>query len=63
MQLFSATDLAIKLAAQRGTLSVEERQGRYGAFWAISDEHGLIEVQLTAADAEDRINHLNEARG
>ena len=57
MLLASSTDLAINLAAKRGTLRIIERQSRYGlgAFFAIEDEKGMIEVHNTRAEAEARI--------
>ncbi len=57
MLLASSTDLAISLAAKRGTLRIIERQSRYGlgAFFAIEDEKGMIEVHNTRAEAEARI--------
>lgn len=55
MQTLSATDLAIAIAAKAGTLEVTEREGRFGAFWAISDDRGLIEVHLSADEAERRV--------
>ena len=60
MLLLSATDLAITAAIERGTLTIsEEVSERLGnTFFAISDEHGLIEVHLERADAEERVAAL-----
>ena len=57
MLLASATDLAINLAVKRGTARITERQSRYGlgAYFAIEDERGMIEVHNTRAEAEARI--------
>ena len=55
MLLLSSTDLAISLASKNGTLRVTEETGRVGAYWAIQDEHGLIEVALSAEEAADRV--------
>lgn len=51
-----AQDVAIRMARETGTLRVEERPDRRfgGTFWAIFDEHGLIEVALTEAEAKER---------
>lgn len=54
MIAFSSTDLAIRNAAHAGTLVITAHEGRVGPYWAISDEHGLIEVHLTEAEAHDR---------
>ena len=59
MQFFSATDAAIALAAKAGTLTLTERPSRFGdTFVAICDDHGLIEVQLTMAEAEARLRQV-----
>ncbi len=55
MILLSATCLAIRVAREKGTLRVTEETGRFGAYWAIQDEHGLIEVALTKAEADERV--------
>ena len=57
MLLASSTDLAITLAVKRGTVRIIERQSRYGlgAYFAIEDECGMIEVCNTRAEAEARI--------
>ena len=48
MLCLSATDLAIRLAKESGTLTVIERVNRFGdAFWAIEDDHGTITVALS----------------
>lgn len=52
----SATDVAIRMARQGGTLKVEAQEGRFGSYWTISDEFGLIEVAMSAAEVEERIN-------
>ena len=55
MLTLSATDLAIAVANKNGTLSITEQTGRFGQFWAISDDFGLIEVALTANEAKTRV--------
>ena len=57
MQLFSATDVAIAKAIRSGTLSVVERPSRFAGetYIAIGDDFGLIEVQLSQAEADARI--------
>ena len=54
MFALSATDVAIRLARQNGTLEIVEREGRFGAYWAICDDHGVIEVHSTAEEANER---------
>ena len=61
LRTLSATDLAIAVALSRGTLTLTERPSRFGdTFIAIGDETGLIEVQLTAAQAEARVASIRE---
>lgn len=55
MLTLSATDLAIAIAAKAGTLTVTECEGRFGAYWAIEDDHGVIEVALSAEEAAERV--------
>jgi hypothetical protein len=56
MLLLSATDVAIAAAREKGTLRVEECWSeRLGEpYWAICDDHSLIEVALTEAEAQGR---------
>jgi hypothetical protein len=55
-KFLSSTDLAIAVAAQRGTLSLAERPSRFGdTFVAVSDDHGLIEVHASIVEAEARV--------
>lgn len=59
MRTLSATDLAIAVAAKSGTLIITERPSRFGdTFIAIGDDHGLIEVQLTMAEAQERVSDI-----
>ena len=65
MQTLSATDLAIALADDRGTLSFFETIGRFGdEHVRITDEHGTIEIADSIADAKARLaairSHLFE---
>lgn len=55
MLTLSATCLAIACAARDGHLRIVEREGRFGAFWAIEDARGVIEVALSAEEAEARV--------
>jgi hypothetical protein len=57
MKLLSATDVAIAQAIKAGTLSVVERPSRFAGetYFAISDDVGLIEVQLSQSAADERI--------
>ncbi len=56
MMTFSATDIAILDAHTRKTLTVVAEQGRFGTFWAIKDEHGIIEAHTSSYDAYDRLS-------
>jgi hypothetical protein len=62
MQTLSATCLAIALAANAGTLQLVERPSRFGdTFIAIEDAHGVIEVALTRAEADERVSAVKRA--
>ncbi len=63
MILLSATDLAISIARKNGTLRVTEETGRFGQYWAIKDDQGLIEVAMTLAEADKRIGSDPSLRG
>jgi hypothetical protein len=60
MFTLSATCLAIALADKAGTLRIVEREGRFGPFFAIEDEAGLIEVALDRAEADARLASIRE---
>lgn len=53
MVLLCAVTVAIKLARERGVLKItREFNARLGnEYWAISDDHGLITVALSEAEA------------
>ena len=51
----SATDVAIATAIKAGTLTIAEREGRFGPYWTIGDERGTIEVVDTRQEADERI--------
>ena len=55
MKTLSATCLAIRLALEEGTLKVVEREGRFGQYFAIEDQFGLIEVQRTREQVDARL--------
>lgn len=60
-KFLSATDLAIAVALTADTLTLTERPSRFGdTFVAISDDAGLIEVQLTMTEAEARVASIRE---
>lgn len=54
---FSSTDFAIRVAAERGTLTLTEHPSRFAGetYIAIGDEVGLIEVALSWAEANARV--------
>lgn len=60
LRLLSATDVAIALAAQNGTLRIEAQTGRFGVFASISDDFGLIEVAASLDEAESRVAAIRE---
>lgn len=51
----NATTLAIRQAQANGSLRIVEREGRFGTFYAICDDHGTIEVADTKSEAMARI--------
>lgn len=55
MKMLSATCVAIRLAIEEGTLKVVEREGRFGQYFAIEDQFGLIEVQRTKEEVDARL--------
>lgn len=58
MQLLSSTDVAIAMAIRNNSLRVVECEGRFGAFWSIDDDFGVIEVALSAEEADARISAI-----
>lgn len=64
MRLLSATDLAIALAAKRGTLRLIERPSRLGGmFVSIEDERGIIEAAADQAAADARVSAITARAG
>ena len=56
MLLLSSSDVSIRLAAEAGTLRITEAVNRFGdTFFAVEDDHGIIEACLTRAEAEARV--------
>lgn len=51
----SSADLAIAIADKAGALSIIEREGRFGSFFAICDDRGTIEIADTQAEASERV--------
>jgi hypothetical protein len=60
MQTLSATDLAIAVAIKANTLTIERCEGRFGEFFAIGDNRGLIEVALDSDEVDCRIEAIRE---
>ena len=55
MIALSSTDVAIRIARETGTLKVERCIDRWGGeYFAICDEHGLIEVAANEEEARAR---------
>jgi hypothetical protein len=61
MKLLSSTDVAIAQAIRSNSLRVVECEGRFGAFWSIEDAFGVIEVALSAAEADLRVGTIKGA--
>lgn len=61
MKLLSATDVAIAMALHNNSLRVVECEGRFGAYWSIEDAFGIIEVALSADEADQRIGKIRAA--
>ena len=59
MLTLSATDLAIAVAYEAGTLTTKERPSRLGGTYvAIADDFGTIEVQNTWQDWHSRLDAI-----
>ena len=58
MLAVSSQCFAIAQAAKAGTISLIEREGRFGSFVAICDDRGTIEVADTHAEASARIDAI-----
>jgi hypothetical protein len=63
MLSISSTDLAIALADKAGTLQLVERESRFGlgTYVSLEDTHGVIEVQLSWAEAQARVAQVRGA--
>lgn len=60
----SATDVAIAVALEFGTLTLVTRPSRFGGeFIAIEDDKGVIEVALSQAEADARIADIKARAG
>lgn len=51
----NASTLAIREANANGSLRIVEREGRFGTFYAVCDDHGTIEVFDSRNEAVDHI--------
>lgn len=59
-KFLAATDLAIAVAAKRGTLRLVERPSRFGdTFVAIEDDRGIIEVADDMVAAQKRVEAVS----
>jgi len=56
----NASTLAIREANANGSLRIVEREGRFGAFFSICDNHGTIEVADTQSEAIARISECTQ---
>jgi len=46
---------SIAEAILNGTLTLEVCEGRFGKYWSINDERGMISIELTIGEAHRRI--------
>jgi len=58
MRNYSATDRAIAEAFHAGTLRIVIRDGRFGEYYSIEDSVGVIEVQMTATECDNRVSAI-----
>jgi hypothetical protein len=60
MKTLSANCVSIAIAIKNNTLSVVEcfNERLQCSYWAISDDAGLIEVALSAKEADDRVRSV-----
>lgn len=62
MRLVSVTDIALGLAIKTATLVVKEHADRFGGtYFALSDDVGLIEVQLSQPEVDARLAAIRAA--
>lgn len=59
--MISSTRLAIREAARRDTLRIFPREGRFGSFFAVTDEFGTLEVHDTFEEAQASVQYNLEA--
>lgn len=60
MKSLAIQDLIIAQAIKSETLAIKACNGRFGAFWSIEDQCGLIEVHVTEKEARDRVADIRE---
>lgn len=59
MTLASANTVAMAIAVANGTLTVSEHVSRFGEpYWAVCDEHGLIEVFLNKEELDNVVGQF-----
>ena len=58
MKTLAIQDLSIANAIRADTLRITEQVGRAGAFWAVEDADGVIEVHLTPEAAAARVAEI-----
>lgn len=64
MRTLAVQDVSIARAILSNTLTVTEHVSRFGGTYiAIGDDHGLIEIQATIADAEARVADVRKRAG
>lgn len=58
MIALSASCVAIASAIENGSLRIEKASGRYGEYFTISDNCGLIEVAMDRAEVDARVEEI-----
>ena len=61
MRTLSANDVAIAIALREGTLRIEQREGRFGPYWSIQDDYGVIEVTSSAEEANQIVTAVRQS--
>jgi len=58
MILLNIADVSISQAIANDELVINEKLGRYGKVWEISDSQGLIEIALTKDECDGIIQNV-----
>jgi hypothetical protein len=58
MIALSSSSFALVRGIENGSLRVERVKGRYGDYFTVSDDCGLIEVAMNKAEVDARIEEI-----